>query len=185
MKLLLSLLAAIWLIVALPAINFAQDPDAAERPRTPHNSTRTQDLAKVKETIIEVQNLQFEVRSREIACKLAELRVEAAKLDEAQAELRIKYAQERGAKEEVEHLTLERRQLALRMQASKLELEMARLELDRARKVLERLVAPSKEKSSILGEVRVEFIEPLGLIILRGAKEDVKKIAELIKEMDQ
>ncbi len=124
---------------------------------------------------------EINVALHELELKMSELAVEEARVELAKIELQLEAAQQLGNAREVATIRLELKQAEIRVSMRKVQSDMARLELKRATLELKHAQDSGSDKSSKPSRVQVEYLDDLGVIVLRGAQRDVARIRALFE----
>lgn len=161
-KRILSIAAMSCLLLCLPVR--AQEPGAADP------DLRTQ-----------LAEAEFDVSMHELELKMSELSMDEAVMESAKVELQLKAAQVQQDSHQVGHVKLELKQAAIRVEMRKVELLMVRLQLEQAKVRLAHLRTAAAEQPEEPSPVKVEYVDNLDVLILRGEKKNVQRIKALIE----
>jgi hypothetical protein len=124
---------------------------------------------------------EINVAVHELELKMSELAVEEEKVEAEKIELQLEAAQQLGNGREVAHIRLELKQAGIRVEMRKVQSQMARLQLKLAKVGLDNTRAALTDKGAKPTRVQVEYLDDLGVIILRGAQSDVERIRALFE----
>lgn len=137
--------------------------------------------ARERQSQLQLMEAEFDVKMHEIGLAISELAVEAAKLEIDKVEEHVAAAQRREDPNPRALAHHELGQARIRFEMQKLQLEMKSLELERARARMQIRKSHSAGKNEKRHQVRVEYVDDLDIVILRGPKEAVDKIKTLIE----
>jgi hypothetical protein len=126
----------------------------------------------------------MDVKMHELELAMSERAVEEATLEYEKLKLRVEAAEEQGNSRELGFAKLELEQATIGVEMRKIQSEMARLRIKAARAGLEHRRAALTGKPGKSGKptpVRLEYVDDLDVVVIRGAKESVDKIKALIE----
>lgn len=131
----------------------------------------------------EVAEMEFELKKRELAFQMADLGVKEAEISLERVELLQQQAQAANNKAETERLHLDHKQAALHVEMRKLTKQAASLELEQVHSRLKRLRGTAGLTSADARTIQRELSQDPELLVIRGKREDVDKVAAVIKDM--
>ncbi len=130
--------------------------------------------------LVETADTEFELKKCELAVQMAEVGIKEAAIVLDGIERELKHARSAKNEEQTESLELDRRQALVQVEMRKLAAEVTRVEWEQAKDRLGRLEAIARPASTIADSLRMEPTQSSNVLILRGKKDDVKKIVGLL-----
>jgi hypothetical protein len=128
-------------------------------------------------------DLEFEIRSIDLERKLAELEVEEAEIAVAHVKLALEAAKSADHDQEVQRIQLDHKKALVQLEAQRVRAQMVQLHQERVQTRLE-FLRRSGSATKRGPEAQIQAVEDSGVIIFRGAKHDVAKIASLIRSAE-
>jgi hypothetical protein len=126
---------------------------------------------------------EFHLRMGELQLKMAELAESEAKVELEKIELHLQAVKEQGSARDAAHVQMELKQAAIRLEMRSTETEIARLRIEHAKarfEANEALQASDKDEHKPTA-VRLESVEGLDVVIIRGSKKSVEKVRAVIE----
>lgn len=133
------------------------------------------------ETRFKLTDAEIEVKMHELKHAMSERAVAEGTVEVEKFRIRVAVANDQSSSREMEHAKLELRQAEIRLEMQKLQAEMASLETERAKARLQLIRALVNGKPDKPAQVRLEYVDDLDVVIIRGAKESVDKVKALIE----
>ncbi len=131
--------------------------------------------------LAETADMEFELKKCELAVQMAEVGIKEATIVLEGIERKLKLARSANNEEQTESLELDRRQALVQVEMRKLAAEVTRVEWEQAKDRLGRREAIAGPASTIADSLRMEPTQSSNVLILRGEKDDVKKIVGLLE----
>ena len=165
-KLILSI-ASIYCLLPVERVH-CQSPDAHA-------------VVRAREARIQLTEAEFDIRMHELEYAVSDHAVDEATVELEKLKFHIGLAQKQGNAGESGIARLELKKAEIRVEMQKLQAQMARLKIDRAKARLNLMRGLLDEKPKKATPVRLEYVDDLDVIVIRGAKKGVDRVIALIE----
>jgi hypothetical protein len=134
---------------------------------------------------LQLIDAETNVMMLELELKLAELSVDERAVEREKIKRHLEEVKQHGNARETANVELALKQAAIRYEMQKVEGEMVRLRLKRAKIGLEFTREALGKKPEKTTRVRTEYVDSPDVIVIRGTKESVDKVTELIERAEK